>query len=184
MAVGGLFLPLFRIQQKLSLRRPSYETQLSMTQTVWGTRIEIPGQEAADRAGAPIGIPLIIAVTVLLVASFVAFTRPEHGLARRLVAAGAVFTAGVVTTVGMSRFEWSGYAGAEELDVVTTLGMWLLILATVLAVAAAVIAYLPVWRDAGDDWADPALAYADTPTPPTGVAITLLPPDPDDDERR
>ena len=30
------------------------------------------------------------------------------------------------------------------------------------------------------DWADPDLAYADTPTPPIGVAITVLPPDPDE----
>ena len=184
MTVGGLFLPLFRVQQQLSLRRPSYEAQVSMTQTVWGTRIEVPGQEAAERAGAPVGIPLILVVIVLFVATFVAFTQPGRGVARRLVAAGAVFTAGVVTTIGMSRFEWANIPGAEELDVVTTLGMWLLILATVLVAVAAVVAYLPGWRQtAGDDWADPTLAYADTPTPPTGVAITLLPPDPDDDQR-
>src|SRR6185295_615914 len=100
------------------------------------------------------------------------------------VAGGAVFTAGVVTTIGMSRVEWANIPGAEERDGVTTRGMWLLIRATVLVAVAAVVAYLPSWRQTtGDAWAAPTLAYADTPTPPTGVAITLLPPDPDDEQR-
>jgi hypothetical protein len=83
----------------------------------------------------------------------------------------------VVTTVGMSGLGWSAMADGMDLEVVTAAGMWLLIGATVLAAVAAVLAYLPAWRRTGDDWADPTLAYADTPTPPTGVAITVLPPE-------
>jgi len=100
-----------------------------------------------------------------------------------LVSASAVFTAGVVITVGMSRFEWSALVGIGELEAGNAVGMWLLILATVLAAAAGVVAYLPGWKRATEDWADPSIAYTDTPTPPSGVAITVLPPDAEDDQR-
>jgi hypothetical protein len=184
MVVGGCFLPLFRIQQHLTVGQRFFDAQLTVTKTAWGTLIDIPGQEAADRPGAPLGIPLVIVAAFLAVAAATAFARPGRRLARRLVSASAVFTAGVVTTVGMSRFEWSALLGAEDLEVGTALGMWLLISATVLAAAAAAVAYLPAWQRAGEDWADPALAYTDTPTPPSGVAITVLPPDPEDDRQR
>ncbi|MEV6875093.1 hypothetical protein [Amycolatopsis sp. NPDC051128] len=184
MVVGGCFLPLFRIQQHLNVGQRFFEAQLTVTKTAWATLIDIPGQEAADRPGAPLGIPLVIVAALLAVAAVAAFSRPGRGFARRLVSASAVFTAGVVTTVGMSRFEWSALLGAEDLEVTTAPGMWLLISATVLAAAAAVVASLPAWKGSTQDWADPAIAYTDTPTPPSGVAITVLPPDPEDDEQR
>jgi hypothetical protein len=130
-----------------------------------------------------VGIPVIIAIVVLAVASFAAFARPDRGLSRWLLSAGALFTAGVVTTIGVARFELAAIAGEEVgLEVSTGPGMWLLALATVLATVAAVLAYLPL-RNAGRNpgWADPAVAYADTPTPPSGVAITVLPPDEPDE---
>jgi len=183
LTVAGCFLPLFRIQQRVTVGQRFFEAQLTITQTAWNTLIEIPGQEAAERPAAPLGIPLIIAVAVLVVAAFTAFSRPGRGLARWLVSASAVFTAGVVITVGMSRFEWSALVGIGELEAGNAVGMWLLILATVLAAAAGVVAYLPAWQRATEDWADPSIAYTDTPTPPSGVAITVLPPDAEDDQR-
>jgi len=83
----------------------------------------------------------------------------------------------------MGRFELVAIAGEEVgLEVSTGLGMWLLTLATVLAAGAAVLAHLPALRHPRNPgWADPAVAYADTPTPPSGVAITVLPPE-DEDE--
>jgi hypothetical protein len=182
LTVAGCFLPLFRIQQRVTVGQRFFEAQLTITQTAWNTLIEIPGQDAAERPAAPLGIPLIIVAAVLAVAAFTAFSRPGRGLARWLVSASAVFTAGVVVTVGMSRFEWSALVGIGELESVTAIGMWLLILATVLAAAAGVVAYLPAWKRATEDWADPAIAYTDTPTPPAGVAITVLPLDDEDDE--
>jgi hypothetical protein len=184
MALGGCFLPLFRMFQQLNIRQGLYEARLSITETAWGSRIEIPGQEATDRPGVPVGIPVVVAVVVLAVAAFMAFSRPDRGLSRWLVSAGAVFTAGVVTTIGMGRLELAAIAGEEvDLEVTTGLGMWLLVLATVLAAAAAVVAHLPARPGATAGWADPAVAYADTPTPPSGVAITLLPPDDDEQHR-
>jgi hypothetical protein len=176
MTAAGCFLPLFRLQQHVSVRQRFFEAQLTVTETAWGNRLEIPGQDAAEQGGSPFGIPLILAVLVLAVAAFTAFSRPGHGAGRWLIGAGAFFTAGVVTTVGMTGPGWSAMAEGVDLEVATASGMWLLIGATALAAVAAVLAYLPAWRRT-EDWADPALAYADTPTPPTGVAITVLPPE-------
>ena len=75
----------------------------------------------------------------------------------------------------MSGLGWSAMADGVDLEVVVASGMWLLIVATALAGVAAVLAHLPT----NDGWADPSLAYADTPTPPSGVAITVLPPEPE-----
>ena len=176
MTAAGCFLPLFRLQQHVSVRQRFFEAQLTVTETAWGNRLEIPGQDAAEQGGSPFGIPLILAVLVLAVAAFTAFSRPGHGAGRWLIGAGAFFTAGVVTTVGMTGPGWSAMAEGVDLEVATASGMWLLIGATALAAVAAVLAYLPAWRRT-EDWADPALAYADTPTPPTCVAITGLPPE-------
>ncbi|WIX87499.1 hypothetical protein [Amycolatopsis sp. DG1A-15b] len=179
LAVGGCFLPLFRMLQDLNFRQGFIGAQLTITETAWGNRIEITGQPVTDRPGVPVGIPVVIAVVVLAVAAIAAFARPDRGLTRWLLSAGALFTAGVVTTTWMSRFELAAIADEEAgLEVSTGPGMWLLTLATVLAAAAAVLGYLPL-RNFGRNpgWADPALAYADTPTPPSGVAITVLPPD-------
>ncbi|WP_284745397.1 hypothetical protein [Amycolatopsis sp. RTGN1] len=180
MTVGGLFLPLFRLQQHINIRRGFFEAQLTVTETAWVSRTEIPGQEVTEQAAPPVGIPLILAVLVLAVAAFTAYSRPDRGLGRWLIAAGTFFTAGVVSTAGMTGPGWASMADGLDLDVVTGAGMWLLIGATALAAVAAVLAYLPARRRTLGDWADPALAYADTPTPPTGVAITVLPPEPDE----
>jgi hypothetical protein len=176
MTAAGCFLPLFLLQQHVGVRQRFFEAQLTVTETAWGNRIEMPGQDAVDQGGSPFGIPLILAVLVLAVAAFTAFSRPGHGAGRWLIGAGAFFTAGVVTTVGMTGPGWSAMAEGVDLEVSTASGMWLLIGATALAAVAAVLAYLPAWRRT-EDWADPSLAYADTPTPPTGVAITVLPPE-------
>ncbi|MGK3207555.1 hypothetical protein [Amycolatopsis sp. MEPSY49] len=172
LATGGLFFPLFRLQQHVSVRQRVFEARLTVTQTAWGSRIEIPGQEAVDQGAAPVGIPVILAVLLLAVAAFTAFARSRRG--RWLIGAGAFFTGGVVVTVGMIGPGWSAMADGLDFEVVTTAGMWLLIGAAAAAAAAAVIAALP---GKTRDWADPTLAYADTPTPPSGVAITVLPPE-------
>ncbi|QKV76481.1 hypothetical protein [Amycolatopsis sp. Hca4] len=179
MAVGACFLPLFLLIQHLDLRQDFPTGGLTIVETAWGNRIEVAGQQATDRPGPPVGIPVILAIGLLAVAAFAASSRPDRGLTRWLLSAGAVFTAGVATTVAMDRFELTAIAGEEAaLEVVTGPGMWLLALAAVLAAAAAVLAHLPL-RDRLEHpgWADPAVAYADTPTPPSGVAITVLPPE-------
>ncbi|WP_348954106.1 hypothetical protein [Amycolatopsis melonis] len=176
LTVGGLLLPLFQVEDRL---RQFVDGHLVVTETAWGVTMQVPGQEAVERAGVPFGIPLVAAVVLLVVAAVAALSRPGRELGRWLVGASAVFTAGVVFTVGMNRFELTFAGDTDGLDTVTAAGMWLLIVATVLAAVAAVVAYLPFRRPG---WSDPSLAYADTPTPPSGVAITVLPPD--DEEPR
>jgi hypothetical protein len=135
--------------------------------------MELPGQAPVDQAGSPVGVPVLIAVVVLVVAALAGFSRAGRGAGRWLIAGGAVFTAGVVATVGMSGIGLSAVGDGLDLEVTIAPGMWLLIAGALLAAAAAVVAHLPFRKP----WADPALAYADTPTPPSGVAITVLPPD-------
>ncbi len=186
LAVGGCLLPLFQMVQELSLRQGIGDPRLTITETAWSSRIEVTGQPPTDRPGVPVGIPVIVAVVLLAAAAFAAFSRPGRGLTRWFLSAGAVFTAGVVTTIGMFRFELDAIAGEEaDLAVVTGPGMWLLILAAVAAAGAAALAHLPqLSRLRNPAWADPAVAYADTPTPPSGVAITVLPPDEPDEKDR
>ncbi|MEV4052564.1 hypothetical protein AB0J55_15385 [Amycolatopsis sp. NPDC049688] len=171
MTALGAFLPLFRIRQSFGPVQRFLDAQLTVTETAWGSSFAVPGQEVTEQTGSPVGIPLLLAVAVLVAGALAAFVRPERG--RWLVAAGAVFGAGVVVTVGMDGIGWSVATGGENLDVTLGAGMWLLIGGTVAAGAAAVLAW--VRRQPG--WADPAVAYADTPTPPSGVAITVLPPE-------
>lgn len=102
-----------------------------------------------------LGVPLLLASAILLAAAVLgaATRRP----ARR-------------TTQGIrSLFENSG------LRVSTTplAGTWVLLAAVAVAAGAA----LSQWG--AREWADPEAAYADTPTPPSGVVITVLPPEAD-----
>ncbi|RSM50297.1 hypothetical protein DMA12_02800 [Amycolatopsis balhimycina DSM 5908] len=182
MAAIGSFLPLFLIRQHAGAGGLLAGVDVTVVQTAWGTSYQFPGQEATDAAGSPMGIPLLVAVVLLTVVAFVAATRPERALARTLTVAGAAFTAGAVATVAMSGFGWSAMREAVELDISIASGLWLLTVATLVAVAAAVMAHLSLRKADGNadgtaGWADPAVAFADTPTPPSGVAITVLPPD-------
>ena len=135
------------------------------------------GRTGGNTGGIGLGGILVIVGIVVLAAA--AFSRPGRGVTRWLLSTGAVFMTGVVATIGMGRFDLEAMAGDQtKLEVTTGPGMWLLIVATVLGAGAAVLAHLPLRAAAGSPgWADPALAYADTPTPPSGVAITVLPPD-------
>jgi hypothetical protein len=175
MTALGAFLPLFTVRERLGPGQRFLDAEMLITETAWGHTYVLPNQEVTDQPGAPVGAPVLFAAVLLVAAALVAFSHPERRLGRWLIAAGAVFTAGVVTTVGTSGIGWSALARRDELTVTTGPGMWLLIGGTAAAAAAAVIAYLPRRQQPG--WADPALAYADTPTPPSGVAITVLPPD-------
>ncbi|MGW3967404.1 hypothetical protein ACWED2_46840 [Amycolatopsis sp. NPDC005003] len=174
MTALGAFLPLFRIREHLGAGQRFLDTQILITETAWGHTYELPDQGVTDQPGAPAGIPLLFAVVLFVAAALVVFTRPDHRLGRWLISAGAVFAAGVVATVGTSGIGWAATARGDDLTVAIGPGMWLLAGGTIAAAAAAVLAYLPRHQPS---WADPALAYTDTPTPPSGVAITVLPPD-------
>jgi len=167
----GVFSPLFVIREELG----ALDAHVLITETAWGHTFVLTDQEVTDQAGAPVGAPLLIAAILLAVAALVVFTQPHRPLGRSLVAAGAVFAAGAVVTVAMSGIGWAVAPESRQAEVTTGPGMWLLFGGVAAAAAAAVLAYLPRREQPG--WADPAVAYADTPTPPSGVAITVLPPE-------
>jgi hypothetical protein len=184
LVLGACFLPLFRIEQHVSAQQTFFTPKLIFTETAWSSQVSAEGNESIEQPAAPVGIPLVVAVAVLAVAAVFGFSRRGR-LGHRLAVAGASFAAGIAATIGMSGFGWSSGFGDQGLDVSLGLGLWSLIAGVAVAVAAVVLGYLPAREP--DDWSDPALAYADTPTPPTGFAaptiegaglsITVLPPE-------
>lgn len=168
LTVVGTFLPFFRTEQAVGLE-PSGIAQTTLR--AWRIDYSFPGQGEMTSPSAPLGVPLLLASAILLAAAVlgVVTRRP----ARRTTLVGAAFLAGTVCTIAAqgirSLFENSG------LRVSTTplAGTWVLLAAVVVAAGAA----LSQWG--AREWADPEAAYADTPTPPSGVVITVLPPEAD-----
>lgn len=185
--IGG-FLPLFEIRPQFGQGFLSSQNEGALlTVTAWRTQFYLPGQEVQDQPSAPLGAPLLLAAALFLAAVVAgviyASRRAEGVVARGLTLAGAVFLPGIVLTIGMVGL---GTSVRDDSDATATSigsGLWLLILATLIAVAAVVVSALRT-REPAPAWADPAVAFADTATPPSGipvqtaeVAITLLPPE-------
>jgi hypothetical protein len=137
------------------------ELGYAFTITGWGLRNDAPvgfGEVGSSEAVPPNGAPLAVAALVLLVAAVLGVrTAPWAGNARIAAASGpvavigAALLVGVVGTVGMQELGWLGAAeraramsdipGAPELSVEASVGVgfWLLVVASVLAVAAALL---------------------------------------------
>jgi hypothetical protein len=184
LVIGGLFLPLFRAVHTLSQVQAGALAVVKIS--AWTTSFELNAQDTIERPGAPIGVPLIVAAVLLLAAA--GFLAAHRRVGAWLGQVGTVFAAGVVLTIEMIGLgESAGGDRDGRIDLTTELGMWLLIGGTLVAAAAAVVAHR-AGGHRGADWADPAVAYADTKTPPSGfavpevqapggVSITVLPPD-------
>jgi len=190
LTLAGVFLPLYTIRQTYGFDYLSSgeEQTLTTVMTPWRVEFTVPGQGMSNTPSAPLGAPLLLAVMTLLAASgagaIYVSKRSEGILARRLTFAGVVFLAGVVATIGAEGMTWNFRDDQIRANVSIGLGMWLLILAVPVAAAAAIAGYLRP-REPVPAWADPAVAFADTATPPSGipvqtaeVSITLLPPEP------
>jgi drug/metabolite transporter (DMT)-like permease len=180
---GGLVLPLFRAVHTLSQMRAG--ALAVVTTSAWSTRFQVTTDESLDRPGAPFGVP--ITVTVVLLAAAVGLLLARQRLGAWLGQVGVVFAAGVVLTIEMVGLGQGQSEQFDSVELTTGLGMWLLVTGTLVAAAAAVVTHRTGANRAAD-WADPAVAYADTDTPPSGfampevqspggVAITVLPPE-------
>ncbi|MFJ1762142.1 hypothetical protein ACIOD2_17590 [Amycolatopsis sp. NPDC088138] len=173
------FLPLFRTEQTLG-SEDAARGVLSYVQTGWSTVFGFPGDDVSSQPSEPLGIALLAAGAVLLAALVFVIRQVVLGrasAAARGVALGATtFLAGVVLATTMAGIPAPVDSGRVRFETSLEAGMWLLFLAVAAAVAATVLNHLapPGPRPA---WADPGAAYADTPTPPSGVAITVLPPE-------
>lgn len=171
LSATGTFLPLFHSEQLIG--GPS--EVITSVMDAWRIRFRFPGQDEIDSPSSPVGIPLLLASAILLVAVVLGIRKPGPA-ASRTTLGGAAFLLGAVCTaamLGAGRLSGSDALGANT---TTGAGMWLLIAAGLLAAAAAALTF----RASGaPEWADPAAAYADTETPPSGVSITVLPPERD-----
>lgn len=173
----GCFFPFFSTEHRLDFDR-SDKFVIVVVQGAWETVINQPGGRSLTTSTSPVGIPLLIAAAILLVATIVsaraAFFRRPGNLDRWLVTIGVVFLAGVVFTVTMLGF---GNQLGEPTDSATTLsaGIWALFAAVVAAAGAAVMSHRVEEAEISVS-GDPGLA--DMPTPKDGISIAVLPPEP------
>ncbi|MEU8634722.1 hypothetical protein AB0C38_21305 [Amycolatopsis sp. NPDC048633] len=178
LTVAGTFLPFFRTEQAVGWEAAGVARSVV---GAWRVDFTFSGQAEISSPSAPLGLPLVLASAILLAALILgvrrAATRHPGAAATRTACGGAAFLTGAVCTIGMQ--------GARGLldgrtQTVTTLmpGMWVLLAAVLAAAAAAVLSPRGPVADR-PEWADPAVAFADTTTPPSGVAITVLPPEDD-----
>jgi hypothetical protein len=172
LTVVGTFLPLFRTEEPAGTDSSSGTAYL--VQGAWQASMSVPGQDEISAPTPPIGLSLLLAAAILLAAMVLsirqaAIGRPGEAPGRTTLA-GAAFLAGAVCTIallGMGRALTSGRLRAETTPLA---GTWLLIAAVVAAVAAAALSFGRSAAKAGP---------ADTETPPSGVVITVLPPEHD-----
>ncbi|MFG1639630.1 hypothetical protein ACGFMK_05040 [Amycolatopsis sp. NPDC049252] len=175
---GGLVLPLFRAVHTLSQVQAG--ALAVITTSAWSTSFQVTTDESLDRPGAPFGVPIIVTMVLLVAAAGLLIARRRPGA--WLGQLGTVFAAGVVLTIEMYGLGQGASEQFDRVDLTTELGMWLLIGGTLVAAAAAVVAHR-TGATHTENWADPAVAYADTETPPSGfavpgeVTITVVPPD-------
>jgi len=173
------FLPLFSTEQTLGSEDDARGV-LRYTQSGWSTVFGFPGDDVGSQPSEPLGVALLAAAAVLLVALVFVIRQVVTGrasaAARGVTLGATTFLAGVVLATTMAGIPAPVDSGRVRFETSLQAGMWLLFLAVVAAAAATVLGYL-VSPDTRPDWADPGAAYADTPTPPSGVAISMLPPE-------
>ncbi|MEV6645209.1 hypothetical protein [Amycolatopsis sp. NPDC051371] len=179
LTVFGTFLPFFTTEQPLGLEPSGVARTI---QRAWRIDFSFPGQGELSSPSVPLGFPLLLASAILLAAAVLgtrqAVTGRPSAAARRTTLAGAAFLAGAVCTIGMQGARNLFYDGAPQLQTTAMAGMWVLV-AAVLAAAAATALSHRRFAEGRPEWADPAVAFADTTTPPSGVVITVLPPEDD-----
>jgi hypothetical protein len=176
LTVAGTFLPFYRTEQPVG-----WETGGVARTTVSAWRIDFtfPGQAEIGSPSAPLGLPLLLASAILLAALVLgirqAATRHPGTAASATTFGAAAFLAGAVCTIGMQSARRLLDDGPPQTETTFLAGLWVLLAAVVAAAAAAVLSHRrpPAGRP---EWADPAVAFADTTTPPSGVSITVLPP--------
>lgn len=152
-----------------------------MTVTAWGS--EVSDGLLFDLAPKT-GYPLVFAGIALLCAGAVGLTVARSGPGPRrpaglVTATGTAFLAGTVWTVVLQAVSWvdSLWSTVDvtpniELDAGYRAGFWLLLVALLLALVAAVLNLLPrynrPWQPAAVD-----LSTADLETPPFGFAVVV-----------
>ncbi len=181
LALVGSFVPLLTVEMPID-----ESTRQTLSLSAWGVDSDAAAgdQDLSLLVPAPVIGFALVAAAVLLVAAAAASARtgpagPCRGATTSavVVAAGTAFLAGVAWPVGMQTLWYArlfGYGATHPLRVPMTLGpgLWLLGAGVVLAVAAAVAAWL---RTREPRPARPA--EDDVATPPMGIPV-VTPVDP------
>ena len=179
LTVAGTFLPLFRSEEPFGSAEAG---TIHSVMGAWRIAYRFPGHDEISSPSAPVGVSLLLACAILLAAAVLgirqAVTRRPDLAASRTTLVGAAFLFGAVCTVGMLGANQLFGSGRSRAETTVEIGMWLLVAAVPAAIVAAVLS-LRGHAAGRPDWADPDVAFADTSTPPSGVVITILPPERD-----
>jgi hypothetical protein len=148
LAIISPFLPLFTGDVGLSST-----AGLKLSVTGWVTEVLGSATEAGTnnvQAAAPDGYPLIFGGILLLANAVAALRLSRFGPAatglpatKMLAVAGAAFLTGTVVTVGMQGIGLAGLVQVAGVTIGVSIGYWLLIVAVLAALAAAVLVNLP-----------------------------------------
>lgn len=174
LTIAGTFLPFIRTEQAVGTG-PG-ESMYTIA-GAWRIDYAFPGQAEQTSPSAPLGLPLLLA-SALLLAALVLTLRPAGPAARRTTLVAAAFLAGAVCTIGVQGAGHLFDNGRSETVTTIQAGLWVLLAAALSAAGAAVLSHRTP-AASRPEWADPTVAFTDTTTPPSGVAITVLPPEDD-----
>lgn len=177
LTVVGTFLPFFRSEESVGWESGGVARSIL---SAWRIDFTFPGHAEISSPSAPLGLPLVLASAILLAALVLgirqAATRHPGAAAARTAFGGAAFLAGAVCAIGMQGARRLVDDGPPHTETTLLPGMWVLVAAVLAAAAAAVLSHRRP-SASRPEWADPAAAFADTTTPPSGVVITVLPPE-------
>ncbi|MEU0531785.1 hypothetical protein [Amycolatopsis tolypomycina] len=170
LTIIGSFLPLFVRDEPFGFGTEKVHSVIG----AWRYWYSFPGQEEQSSPYTPFGIPLLPAGALLLLAAVLGSRRAGP----KTTVVAAAFQLGTVGTVAMQGVT-VGNPSSARAEITYGTGMWLLIAGTALAAAATALSWRTPASPDNPDWANPDAAYADTDTPPSGVVITVLPPERD-----
>ncbi|MDX3188522.1 hypothetical protein PV458_08970 [Streptomyces sp. MN03-5084-2B] len=171
LTITGSFLPLFVTEQPVGNGTEMMRSVIG----AWRYWYSFPGQDELSSPSTPYGIPLLGAGALLLLAAVLGFRRAGPTASRATLVAAA-FQLGTVCVVAMQGVI-VGRGERPSPEVTLGTGMWLLVTGAVLAAVVTAMSFRGPGSPDRPGWADPDAAYADTETPPSGVVITVLPPE-------
>lgn len=178
LAVSATVLPLFRTVQPTALE--DLNGTFSSVTYAWWLTYSFPGQDEEVAPAVPVGFAIVLASALLLAAFVLEIRRQATGrgvaTARRTTLAAAAFLLGAVCVVGAQGLPRFGQERGLPASTSPQAGIWALLAAAALAVVATVLSHRGAGTEPDGVSSD---AVDDAPTPPYGVAITVLPPERD-----
>jgi hypothetical protein len=150
LVVVGSITPLFRASVALGPSFTNINDVLSMDAWQLHTVEQVPDAQLpsqAEPAPVPVGYPLLLVALLLAVVIVLRFMANRERGARVLGIATATFLAGLVVALGMFEVGWRAFGDSGAIGPLSAdagVGFWVLVIAALMGVAAAVVAFRSV----------------------------------------